>query len=170
MANTSTTTKGKPQPDDKRPNDVLVYLARQGAAVAMWNEEPEGVEGQRVRIPAQRRHRIEPGLSFIPGALWGPVQAATSYRHGVESLVLEPLAGHGGDLAAEWARAPVQRIREALAKTSGVSVLARLQEMEERGPQRAKVLDAIRDRLDHLRVRVAEYERKRRDQRRRHRA
>lgn len=136
----------------------------------MWNDAPETAADKRVRIPQQRQHRIEPGLSFVPGELWEQVSKSSSWRHGVATDGLKPIAGHRGDLATEWAKTRRAELRPAIKGTHGVAVLLRLQELEDEGPRRPDVSDDLTTRLGDLKVRRAEYERKRRDQRGRHRA
>lgn len=176
MASTKQDPQATAQADDERdpktrgPHcDVLVYNSRAGGCSCMWNDAPESAADKRVRIPQQRQHRVEPGLSFVPGELWEQVSKSSSWRHGAEAGSLRALAGQRGDLAAEWAKTRRAELRPAIKGTHGVAVLLRLQELEDQGPRRADVSDDLTTRLGDLKVRRAEYERKRRDQRGRHR-
>jgi hypothetical protein len=148
------------------PSDVLVYIDREGAIVCSWNEAPVGVADRRVMIPAQSAVRLEPGLSFCPGSAWPVVSGTPSYRHGVTAGRIKAVAGTRQGLADDWARCKAPAIREWLAKTYGVEVLLRLQAMEQDGPARDDVLDAIADRLDTMKVKVAAHDVKRRAARR----
>jgi hypothetical protein len=174
MATAKQDSQATAQADDARDSktrrgDVLVYNARKGACSCMWNEEPQGASDKRVRIPQQRHHRIEPGLSFVPGDLWEAVQGSSTWTHGHELGTLKPVAGHRGELAPDWAKTRRGDLRPMIRDTFGVAVLLRLQDLEAAGPRRPEVADDLDARLGELKVRRAEFDRKRNDQRRRNR-
>jgi hypothetical protein len=148
------------------PSDVLVYIDREGAIVCSWNADPVGVADRRVMIPAQSAVRLEPGLSFCPGSAWATVSATPSYRHGVANGRIKAVAGTRAGLAEDWARCKAPAVKEWLKKTYGVEVLLRLQALEQDGPNRDDVMDAIADRLDTMKVKVAAHDVKRRAARR----
>ncbi len=152
------------------PSDVLVYIDREGAIVCSWNAEPVGVADRRVMIPAQSAVRLEPGLSFCPGSAWPVVSETPSYRHGVKAGRIKAVAGTRLGLAEDWAKCKAPAIREWLAKTYGVEVLLRVQALEQDGPNRVDIMDAIADRLDTMKVKVAAHDVKRRAARRANRS
>lgn len=159
------------RPPKDRPCDVLLYIDGQGAIAMLWNATlpapADGDRGVRARIPQQHRVRVEPGLSFCPGEQWSKVQQTPSYLKATSEGKLKPIAGQGGDLAAELARVKPRALATMVDHSAHVDSLKRLQELEQAmDDPRMDVLEAIEARLDTLQVAVARHDRQRRAQRR----
>lgn len=153
---------------------MLIYIEGQGAIACTWyahpgEASPDGRTPMDVKIPQLIRVRLEPGLSFCPGDRWEHVSRSPSFVKGKEEGKIRPVAGHGGDLAGEWAKLRPRAITTMVGRSSHVEALKRVEEIERKGPQRTDVLEVLEGRFDDLQVQVDNYNRERRDRRRSHR-
>ncbi len=120
-----------PEPEAPRgPDDVLCYVEHMGPLTTYWNDPPKGSKVGGLVVPAQTRVRIEPGLSFCPGALWPMVKATQGWTDRVARRELRAVAGQGGNLVAEWAALKPGHLVAMLGKTFHLPALERLREME----------------------------------------
>ena len=167
-------------PEDQAPeptkakavDDVLVYVDRMGALVTHWNEPTR--EGQArvggLVIPVSHRCRLEPGLSFCPGAKWPHVRGTEAWTHRVKHGAIRAVAGQGGDLKAEWAKIKPAALVGMLSKTFHVPALERLKALEASLDRpRVEVAAEIDARLVEMGEKVKASGEARRTQRRRNR-
>jgi hypothetical protein len=164
--------ESEPAPSEPRgPDDVLCYVDRLGALATIWNEMPkDAAKVGGVVIPSTHRVRLEPGLSFCPGAHWQAVKASPAWTQRAALGAIRAVAGQGGDLQAEWARAKTAVLVAMLAKTYHIPALERLREMENALPRpRPEVAQEIDSRLAEMGEKVAQHREQRRGQRRAHR-
>lgn len=171
---TNPTEAAETKPKPEHHEDVLIFIDQAGAIACVWNDPlPAVAEGTRVvsaRIPVQNRVRLEPGLSFCPGASWSQVGQSPSFVAARDRGDLRVIAGHEGDLSRELARTKGAALASMIDRSAHVSSLRRLQAIEEHQDKpRSEVLNAIEARLDTLKVEVARDDRARRQQRRVHR-
>lgn len=114
----------------KDPDDVLCYVDRLGPLVMHWNDRPKDKPVGGVVIPVQHRARLEPGLSFCPGAQWAHVRDSPGWRDRAALGALRAVAGQGGDLRSEWEKAKPAVLVGMLAKTFHIPALERLRDLE----------------------------------------
>jgi hypothetical protein len=153
------------------PDDVLCYVDRMGAMVCHWNSLPEGAPVGGVVIPVGNRCRLEPGLSFCPGVQWPAVKVSPGWTERLKYGAIRAVAGHGGDLMAEWQRLKFVALGPMLAKTFHLPALERLREMEASLPRpRLDVAQEIDARLAEMGAKLGQHQAGRRAQRRVHRS
>lgn len=144
---------------EESPDDVLVFISALGALATHWNVfDPKASPVGGVVIPAQARNRLEPGLSFCPGKDWPHVKGSPAWKGRAERGVIRAVAGQGGDLMAEWAKAKTAVLVPMLAKTFHLPTLERLREMEAALPRpRLEVAQEIDARLAEMGEKVAQH-------------
>lgn len=161
----------EPAPEAKAPDDVLVFISMLGPLVTHWNvHDPSAKPVGGVVIPAQARSRQEPGLSFCKGSDWPHVKGSPAWKGRQERGVIRAVAGQGGDLLAEWAKAKPAVLVPMLAKSYHIPALERLREMEASLPRpRLEVAEAIDAQLAEMGAKVEQHRAARKTQRRGHR-
>lgn len=162
------TTDASPAVSAPKPDDVLVYIDRLGARAFNWNEKTPGARSSGgLVVPNTRRVRLEPGLSFCPGELWENVRQTPGWKQAQSLGIVRAVAGHGGNLASEWARAKPAALVGMLGKTFHIPALERLRDLEAKAEKpRLDVAQEIDARLDEMGEKVKAHQEKRRVKRR----